>query len=345
MKQYSKTATAFILCWFTLTTNNLMAQDSINFDFKTMATLPPTPAPSVSVTPVFFTNRNMKVAGHLYAPKEKVAGKKYAAIVVGHPFNGVKEQTSGLHAAMLAELGYVTLAYDATHYGESSGEPRQEEIPSDRVEDFSAALDFLTTLADVDSEKIGVLGVCASGGYAIANAQQETRFKAIATVSMFNMGRAFRENPMADKAVMLQQAAAQRTKEANGEPSLWIAPIPMEVDENTPPLFKDFIGYYGTSRGHYPKNPFQFTLTSVPRLINFFPFAQIETISPRPILMIIGEKAGSNFFTEEAYEKAAQPKELFVVPGATHCDLYDQRQYMAVSLKKLDAFFTKYLGK
>ena len=325
--------------------NQIMAQNSETFNFQTKPTVPPTPAKSVTVETVFFKNRNMKVAALLYAPKDRPIGKKYAAIVVGHPFNGVKEQTSGLHAAMLAELGYVTIAFDATHYGESGGEPRQEEIPSDRVEDFSAALDYLTTLNYVDAEKIGVLGVCASGGYAIANAQQETRFKAVATVSMFNMGRAFRENPMVDKSVMLQQAAEQRTKEANGEPPLWIAPIPMEVDENTPPLFKDFISYYGTSRGYYPKNPFKFTLTSVPRLINFFPFAQIETISPRPILMIIGEKAGSNFFTEEAFDKAAEPKELFVVPGATHCDLYDQPKYMEISLKKMDEFFKKYLVK
>lgn len=320
-------------------------QPVMNFNFKTKAAVPPIPSPEVTVEKVTFYNRGMKVVGNLYSPKNKPEGKTFPAIVVGHPFQGVKEQTSGLHAAMLAELGYVTLAYDATHYGESGGEPRQEEIPSDRVEDFSAAFDFLTTLDYVDDEKIGVLGVCASGGYAISAAQQDVRFKAIATVSMFNMGRAFRENPMVDKSVMLAQAGEQRTKEANGEPSLLIPPIPMEVDENTPPLFRDFISYYGTERGSYPQNPFKFTLTSVPRLINFFPFSQIETISPRPLLMIIGENAGSNFFTEEAFEKAAEPKELFIVSGATHCDLYDQRPYMEVSIAKLDEFFSQYLGK
>ena len=330
-----------------LTENNRIQtkQPVMNFNFKTKAAVPPIPSPEVTVEKVTFYNRGMKVVGNLYSPSKKPEGKTFPAIVVGHPFQGVKEQTSGLHAAMLAELGYVTLAYDATHYGESDGEPRQEEIPSDRVEDFSSAFDYLTTLDYVDAEKIGVLGVCASGGYAISAAQQDVRFKAIATVSMFNMGRAFRENPMVDKSVMLAQAGAQRTKEANGEPSLLIPPIPMEVDENTPPLFRDFISYYGTERGSYPQNPFKFTLTSVPRLINFFPFSQIETISPRPLLMIIGENAGSNFFTEEAFAKAAEPKEMFIVPGATHCDLYDQRPYMEVSMAKLDEFFSQYLNK
>lgn len=265
--------------------------------------------------------------------------------MVGHPFNGIKEQTSGLHSAMLAELGYVALAYDATHFGESGGEPRQEEVVSDRVEDFSAAVDFLTTLNYVDAERIGVLGVCASGGYAICAAQQETRFKAIATVSMFNMGRAHRESPFGTAKEMLEEVAAQRTREANGEPAKFIQPIPLVADENTPPLIKDFIDYYTTERGKHPRNLMLYTQTSVARLINFFPFAQIETISPRPLLMIVGEKAQSRFFTDEAFEKAAEPKELFIIPGAGHIDLYDQFEYMQVSLQKLDEFFSKYLGK
>lgn len=317
----------------------------MTFKFETRATLPPTPAPSVAVESVSFKNRDMLVAGHLYSPKKKVDGKRYTAIVVGHPFNGVKEQTSGLHAAMLAELGYVALAYDATHYGESGGEPRQEEVPSDRVEDFSAAVDFLTTLDYVDAERIGVLGVCASGGYAICAAQQESRFKAIATVSMFNMGRAHREGPLGDPKELLKEVAAQRTREANGEPVKYIQPIPLVADDNTPPLIRDFIGYYTTSRGKHPRNLMQYTMTSVARLINFFPFAQIETISPRPILMIVGELAQSRFFTDEAYEKAAAPKELFIVPGAGHVDLYDRPESLAISLPKLDEFFSQHLGK
>lgn len=330
-----------------LTKNNITntKHPVMNFNFKTKAALPPIPSPEVVVEKVYFNNRGMKLCGNLYSPKNKPEGKKFPALVVGHPFQGLKEQTSGLHAAMMAELGYVTLAFDASHYGESGGEPRQEEIPSDRVEDFSAALDFLTTLDFVDDEKIGLLGICASGGYGIANMQQETRFKAIATVSMFNMGRAFRENPMASPEILLQQAADERTKAAAGAPLLEIPPIPMEENENTPPLIKDFIAYYGSERGYMASNPYKFTITSVPRLINFFPFAQIETISPRPILIIVGEKAPSNFFSEEAYAKAVEPKELFVVPGATHCDLYDQLPYMQISLAKLDDFFSQYLGK
>ncbi len=315
------------------------------FDFQTKPTLPPTPASSVMVENVTFKNRDMIVAGHLYSPKEKIASKKYAALVVGHPFNGVKEQTSGLHAAMLAELGYVTLAYDATHYGESGGEPRQEEVVSDRVEDYSAALDFLTTLDYVDVQRIGVLGVCAGGGYACSAAQQEARFKAIATVSMFDMGRAHRESPFGDPKEFLKQVGEQRTKEANGAPALLIPPIPMEVDENTPPLIRDFISYYGTSRGKFSRNLMLYTETSIARLLNFYPFDHLDTVSPRPILFIIGEKAESRFFTDDAFAKAAEPKELFIVPGASHCDLYDQLEYMQISITKLDEFFSKYLNK
>jgi hypothetical protein len=316
----------------------------MNFKFQTLATLPPTPAENVTVENVFFQNRDMKVAGHLYAPKDREKNKQYSAILVGHPFNGVKEQTAGLHAAMLAELGYVTLAYDATHYGESEGEPRQEEVVSDRVEDFSAAVDFLTTLDYVDAARIGVLGVCAGGGYAISAAQMEVRFKAVATVSMFDMGRVHREG-MGDPKQLLEAVAAQRTKEANGPPALLIPPIPMEIDENTPQLIKDFHAYYGTPRGQHPRNLGLYSFTSVARLINFFPYAQIETISPRPILLIVGENAQSKYFSDDAFSTAIEPKEILIVPGAGYVDLYDQPDYMAVSMKKIDEFFSKYLGK
>lgn len=342
-----------ILLVFLTLTNILMAQanannsksESIGFSFKTKAGVPPIPAPNVSVQAVFFKNRDMKVAGLLYTPKNIVKGKMYSAIVVGHPFNGVKEQTSGLHAAMLAELGYVALAYDATHYGESDGEPRQEEVISDRVEDFSAALDYLTTLSYVDKDHIGLLGVCASGGYSLAVAQQDARFKAIATVNMFDMGRAMREGPFGTPADILKAVGEQRTKEANGEQLKLIQPIPLVADDNMPPLLKEFVDYYTTSRGKHPRNLGLFSFRSLSRLVNFYPLDHIETISPRPILFIIGEKAQSRFFTDEAYLKAAQPKELFVVPGANHTDLYDQQKYMAVEFKKLDEYFGKYLGK
>ncbi|MEV4033629.1 alpha/beta hydrolase [Streptomyces umbrinus] len=317
----------------------------MSFEFKTTFAVPPAPAPNVTVENVTFLNRDMQVAGHLYAPKERPAGKTYPAIVVGHPFLGIKEQTSGLHAALLAELGYVALAYDATHYGQSGGQPREEEVPSDRVEDFSAAIDFLTTLDCVDPERIGVVGVCASGGYSIAAAQQEARIKAVATVSMFNMGRVHRQE-MGDAGELLAAVGANRTSVANGGEVEYFRPLPLptEVDENTPPLFKTFVDYYYTPRGEHSRNTLRYTAASAGRLVNFFPLAQIETISPRPLLMIVGENAESRYYTDEAIEKAAEPKELFVVPGAGHVDLYDQPHCMAVSMQKLDDFFAKYLG-
>lgn len=318
----------------------------MSLSFQTVATVPPTPAPGVVMTPVTFPNRDMDVAGHLYAPRDRAPGKRYAAIVVGHPFLGVKEQTSGLHAALLAELGYVALAYDATHYGESGGEPRQDEVVSDRLEDFSAALDYLTTLDYVDPERIAVLGVCASGGYSIAAAQQESRFKAIATVSMFNMGKVHREEMGESQSELLARVGAERTRVAKGGEVEYLSPLPTpdEVDENTPHLFKTFVEYYFTPRGQHPRQENRYTLASAGRLINFFPFEQIETIAPRPLLLIVGEKAESRYYADEAFAKAVEPKELFVVPGAGHIDLYDQPEFMAVSMAKLDSFFKRHLG-
>ncbi len=219
MNTRRKKSKLVILFAFIALTSSLLAQtenqDKETFlKFQTKATVPPTPAPSVDVIPVSFQNRDMKVAGNLYVPKQRQKGNKYSAIVVGHPFNGVKEQTSGLHAAMLAELGYVALAYDATHYGESEGEPRQEEVISDRVEDFSAAVDYLTTLDYVDIERIGVLGVCPSGGYALAAGQLAPRLKEVATVNMFNMGKAMREGLCLIQVMAIHSQRLKSVKQA-----------------------------------------------------------------------------------------------------------------------------------
>jgi fermentation-respiration switch protein FrsA (DUF1100 family) len=303
----------------------------------------------VKVQKVSFPNRFLiNVAGNLYFPPDYNVNKKYAAIIVGHPFGGVKEQTSGLHAQRMAESGYITLAFDASHYGESGGYPRHIESPETRVEDFSAAVDFLSNHANIDANKIGVIGICGGGGYSVSAAQIDHRIKALATISMYDMGRARRQGlgdviTYEQRMKTLDEIGEQRTKEFHGEPRKDIAAIPTKLSGNDTENTREFFDYYRTSRGGHPNSTTAYSFTSLAPMMNFFPFAQIETISPRPLLFIVGERAVSAYFSEDAYSKAVEPKELFVVPGASHVDLYDRPEYMTITLAKLDSFFKQYL--
>ena len=299
---------------------------------------------------VTFHNRFLiDVVGDLYFPANYDSAKKYAAIIVGHPFGGVKEQTSGLHARKLAEMGYVTLAFDASYYGESGGYPRRMESPEVRVEDFSAAVDFLSNHPTVDADKIGVIGICGGGCYSVSATQIDHRIKALATISMYDMGRARRQGvgdtqTYEQRMAILDEIGRQRTAEYGGATRRDIRALPEKVDENTPKFAIDFLDYYDNpQRGQHPNSTGYYSYTSLAPMMNFFPFAQIETISPRPVLFIVGENAVSKYFSEDAYEKAAEPKELFVVPEATHVDLYDQPEYLIFSLPIRDAFFTHHL--
>jgi hypothetical protein len=299
---------------------------------------------------VTFHNRFLiDMVGDLYFPANYSPAKKYAAIIVGHPFGGVKEQTSGLHARKLAEIGYVTLAFDASYYGESGGYPRRMESPEVRVDDFSAAVDFLTNHPAVEADKIGVIGICGGGCYSVSATQIDHRIKALATISMYDMGRARRQGigdtqTYQQRMSILDEIGRQRTAEYDGAARKDIRALPEKVDENTPKFAIDFLDYYDNpKRGQHPNSTGYYSYTSLAPMMNFFPFTQIETISPRPLLFIVGENAVSKYFSENAYEKAAEPKELFVVPGATHVDLYDQPEYLKITLPKLDTFFKQYL--
>ena len=321
---------------------------------KGLTTAPEAPAVTigngVKKQKVTFHNRFLiDMVGDLYFPANYSPAKKYAAIIVGHPFGGVKEQTSGLHARKLAELGYVTLAFDASYYGESGGYPRRMESPEVRVDDFSAAVDFLTNHPAVEADKIGVIGICGGGCYSVSATQIDHRIKALATISMYDMGRARRQGigdtqTYQQRMSILDEIGRQRTAEYGGAARKDIRALPEKVDENTPKFAIDFLDYYDNpERGQHPNSTGYYSYTSLAPMMNFFPFTQIETISPRPLLFIVGENAVSKYFSEDAYEKAAEPKELFVVPGATHVDLYDQPEYLKITLPKLDTFFKQYL--
>jgi uncharacterized protein len=299
---------------------------------------------SVSETKVIFPNQAINMAGILFTPPNMDKTKKYPALAVAHPFGGVKEQTSGNYARKMAEKGYVTLAFDASHQGESGGYPRDTENPSERLEDIRCAVDYLTTLPIVDVERIGLLGVCAGGSYVLGVGPTEMRPKAIAAVSIWDMGMMAREGwPVPyDRKQLLVEIGKQRTAEARGLTIRRDDGIPpKEALENAPQIIKESYDYYRTPRAQQTTSRSVFVFTDFSRLMDFNYYARIEDIAPRPVLFIVGTKAATLFMSKPGYEQAAQPKEWFEVPGATHHSLYDIDSDKAVV--KLEEFFGRHL--
>lgn len=300
----------------------------------------------------FHNQYNMKVAGNIFIPKDLDQSTQNPAIVVGHPFGAVKEQAANLYATKMAEMGFVTLSFDMSFWGESEGQPRNVVSPDINTEDFSAAVDFLGTRPFVDRDRIGVIGVCASGGFAISAAKIDSRIKAIATVSMYNMGAVTRHGlrhslTLEQRKQIINEAVEQRYAEFTGGETKYTGGTVDEIDENSNPIACEFFDFYRTPRGEFtpeglsPKLTTHPTLSSNVRFMNFFPFADIETISPRPMLFIAGENAHSIEFSEDAYKLAAEPKELFIVPGVGHVDLYDRVNI--IPWDKLQSFFEQNL--
>ena len=299
---------------------------------------------SVSETKVTFPNQAISMAGILFTPPNMDKTKKYPALAVAHPFGGVKEQTSGNYARKMAEKGYVTLAFDASHQGESGGYPRDTENPSERLEDIRCAVDYLTTVPIVDVERIGLLGVCAGGSYVLGVGPTEMRPKAIAAVSIWDMGMMAREGwPVPyDRKQLLVEIGKQRTAEARGLTIRRDDGIPpKEALENAPQIIKESYDYYRTPRAQQSTSRSVFVFTDFSRLMDFNYYARIEDIAPRPVLFIVGTKAATLFISKPGYEQAAPPKEWFEVPGATHHSLYDIDSDKAVV--KLEEFFGRHL--
>lgn len=287
------------------------------------------------------------MAGNLYLPEGFDENKKYPAVVSVHPGGGVKEQTAGLYAQNLSDHGFVALAFDASYQGESGGEPRLLEDPNARVEDVRSAVDYLTTLPFVDVEKIGALGICAGGGYAVAAAPTERRIKAVATVSAVDIGAMFRgEGSIETQLQTLEAVAKQRTAEANGTEAhllTWAPDTLEEIDESTPVLMREAYDYYRTPRAQHRNSPNRFLFTSVDKLMAFSAPSQISTYLTQPMLLIAGTEADTRAYSEQFYELSNGPKELFWVEGATHIDMYDIPEYVDQALTKLTEFFGKNL--
>ena len=303
----------------------------------------------VTVQKVNFKNQyQMNVSGNLFIPKNLDANTKSPAIVVGHPMGAVKEQSANLYATKLAEKGFVALSLDLSFWGESEGLPRNAVSPDIYAEDFSAAVDFLGTRPFIDKERIGALGICGSGSFVISAAKIDPRMKAIATVSMYDMGAANRNGlkhgqTLEQRKEIITQAAQQRYVEFTGGETLYTSGTVHQLDENTHPIQREFYDFYRTPRGEYTPASSSKALTTHPTLtsnikfMNFYPFNDIETISPRPMLFITGADAHSREFSEEAYKLAGQPKELVIIPGAGHVDLYDRVDL--IPFDKLASFF------
>ncbi|QJT07982.1 alpha/beta hydrolase [Oceanidesulfovibrio marinus] len=301
---------------------------------------------------VSYPNRyGITLSADMYMPKDMDTSKKYPALVVGTPYGGVKEQGAGIYAQTMAERGFVAIAFDESFNGESGGEPRHISSPEIFSEDFSAGVDFLGTRPFVDRNRIGAIGICGSGGFALKAAQVDHRIKAVATASMYDMSRVIRngwEDSMSaeERNKMLDELGEQRWKDfENGSPMLpegFPSEPTTSIPEGLDPISSEFWEYYAMERGHHPRSHGPFTATSNMAFMNFPLMNYVDTISPRPILFIMGEKAHSRYFTEDAYEMAAEPKELFIVPGARHIDLYDRVDM--IPFDKLEDFFTKSLS-
>jgi len=297
---------------------------------------------------VSFKNRyGITLAADLYLPKERGTGK-LAAIVVSGPFGAVKEQSSGLHAQTMAERGFATLAFDPSYTGESGGEPRNVAAPDINTEDFSAAVDFIGLRPEIDRERIGVIGICGWGGMALSTAAIDKRIKAVVASTMYDMTRVMSKGyndstTPQQRTEALEQMSRQRWTDAEkGSPAY--GPVSLELKGGEPEFVVQYAAYYKTKRGFHPRainSNAAWSLTTPLSFMNLPILTYIAEISPRPVLLVHGENAHSRYFSETAYAAAAEPKELMIIPDATHTDLYDQVDI--IPFDKLTAFFKQHL--
>ncbi len=298
---------------------------------------------NVARTHVRYNNRyGIALAGDLYTAKGLDKTQKHPALVVGAPYGGVKEQGPCVYAGELARRGFVVLTFDPCYMGESGGEPRHVSSPDLFSENISAGVDFLGMQAFVDRERIGALGICGSGGFALSAAQVDTRIKAVCTASMYDMSAAARlgQTPEQIQAAKETLSKLRWVDAENGYPE-WIPTFPEEPADTVPeglnPVDDEFYRFYGVKRGHHPNARAGFTTTSTLAFLNYALLDHVAEISPRPVLLIVGDRAASRFFSEQVYERAAQPKELYVVEDAEHIDLYDRTD--RIPFDKIEDFF------
>ncbi|NQD73612.1 alpha/beta hydrolase [Pseudomonas sp. CM27] len=340
------------------------ATSGVQLDSKWDKTFPK--SDKVDHQKVAFKNRyGITLAADLYRPKN-TAGTQLPALAVSGPFGAVKEQASGLYAQVMAERGFVTVAFDPSFTGESGGETRNIASPDINTEDFSAAIDFLGLLPYVDRNRIGVIGICGYSGMALTAATSDSRIKAVATASMYDMSRSMSRSykdsyTTEQRHQVVDYLSQQRWADAQlGKPALGYHEVPFDengnivkgqrvLPETLPkdpnPVLAIFFDYYRTARGFHPRgvnSTTAWTATTPVSFFNFPMYANIEMISPRPILLVAGENAHSRYYSEDVFKAASNPKELLIVPNADHVDLYDRMD--KIPFDKLTAFFQQHLA-
>jgi fermentation-respiration switch protein FrsA (DUF1100 family) len=300
----------------------------------------------VNIHPVSYKIKDINIVANVYTPANFDTAKKYPTIVIAHPNGGVKEQVAGLYAQRLANQGYITITADAAYQGGSGGTPRNIDKPANRIEDIHAMADFISQYQGVDVSKLGLLGICGGGGYALTAAQSDKRFKAVATVSMFNSGivrrNGFMNSQVATIQERLQQASEARALEAAGKEIRYTANVVItdEMADKMPfDLYREGHYYYNRTHAH-PNSKFSYTLSSLMDLMTFDASTNMDLIN-QPLLMIAGSKADSFYMTEDAFKKAtnAKNKELFQINGATHIQTYWKPEYVSQAVNKLKDFY------
>lgn len=299
---------------------------------------------------VTFKNRyGITLAADLYLPKNR-GDRRLPALAISGPFGAVKEQSSGLYAQTMAERGYATLAFDPSYTGESGGEPRHTASPDINTEDFSAAVDFLGLHAAVDRHRIGLIGICGFGGMGLNATAVDKRIKAVVATSMYDMSRVmakgyYDSRSLEQRAQMLEQMGRQRWDDADkGRPAAGPRILPETLEGITDPVVRMYFDYYRTPRGFHPRSPNSngsWTATMPVSFMNMPLLTYIGKIAPRPMLLIAGENAHSRYFSEDAFNAAAQPKELLIVKDADHVALYDRAD--KIPFDKMAEFFGTHL--
>lgn len=304
----------------------------------------------VNIHPVSYKIKEITIVANVYTPANYDSSKKYPAVVIAHPNGGVKEQVAGLYAQRLAEQGYITITADAAYQGGSGGTPRCVDKPANRIEDIHAMADFISQYKGVDVSKLGLLGICGGGGYSLKAAQSDKRFKAVATLSMFNSGvvrrNGFMNSQFSTIQERLKEASDARAQEAAGGKIMYVGETKLTDQQIAAlpfDLYREGFEYYGKTHAH-PNSTFKYTKSSLMDLMTFDASSNMDLIN-QPLLMIAGSKADSFYMTDDAFNKAtnAKSKELFLINGATHIQTYWKPEYVNQAVNKLIEFFGKQL--